>query len=126
MVRYDYRSLAQPPDGLQRPRFTMPVVRGDPRIMAIRTGLSKTVAGHLIELERDTENKTARVVVRQMKPDAPVPTEVERTAIRVAAELLAQQARRFFGIGWTVKEWQGRCDACTPGLQGEDRAKRSN
>lgn len=105
MVKYKYNAYARPPDGSQRPRFTVPT-KGDPRVMAIRTGLSKTVAGHLIELERDTELKTARVVVRPMKLNEPAPTDVEMAAIKVAADLLAQQAKRFFGLGWTVEEWQ--------------------
>lgn len=74
--------------------------------MAIRTGLSKTVAGHLIELERDTKHLIAQVVVRPIKSDEPTPTDVEMAAIKVAADLLAQQSRRFLGLGWTVKEWQ--------------------
>lgn len=105
MVKYKYNSYARPPDGSPQPRFTVSA-KGDPRVMAIRTGLSKTVAGHLIELERDTERKTAKVVVRQMLPNEPTPTDVEMAAIKVAADLLAQQAKRFFGLGWTVQEWQ--------------------
>ena len=103
MVKYKY-NVVRPPDGSKRPRFSAPE-KGDPRVMAIRTGLSKTVAGHLIELERDTKKQMARVVVRQMSFGVP-PTDVELAAIKVAADLLAQQARRFFGIGWTVEEWQ--------------------
>lgn len=76
----------------------------DPRIMAIRTGLSKTVAGHLIELDRDQETKIARVTVRPLKEDLQ-PTETELAAIKVAADLLAQQAKRFLGLAWKVKQW---------------------
>lgn len=76
----------------------------DPRIMAIRTGLSKTMAGHLIELDRDQETKIARVIVRPLKEDLQ-PTETELAAIKVAADLLAQQAKRFLGLAWKVKQW---------------------
>ena len=79
----------------------------DARKMAIRTGLSKSVAGHLIELDRDTESKVATVTVR---PDPKMrysdPTEIEIAAIKVAADLLAQQAKRFLGLEWTVVQWQ--------------------
>ena len=93
--------LVRPPTAAAA-NFTPP---RDPRIMAIRTGLSKTVAGHLIELDRDQEAKIARVIVRPLKDDLPQPTEVELAAIKVAADLLAQQAKRFLGLTWTVKQW---------------------
>lgn len=73
--------------------------------MAVRTGLSKSICGHIIELTRDEQAKVATVVVR---PNGSVaaPTDIERAAIKSAADLLAQQARRFFGIGWTVRNWE--------------------
>lgn len=69
--------------------------------MAIHSGLSVRVAGHLIELERDELAKVAVVVVKSV----PV-TQVEVEAVRVAADLLAARARRFLGQLWTVESWQ--------------------
>lgn len=70
------------------------------RVMAIHTGLSVRVAGHLIELERDDASRTARVVVN----GAPV-TTLEVEAVKAAADMLAERARRFLGIAWTVVPW---------------------
>ncbi len=71
--------------------------------MAVRTGLSKTVCGHLIELTRDERAKVAQVVVKP--PADGTPTATEQAAVKSAADLLARQARRFFGLGWKVQDW---------------------
>ena len=71
------------------------------KVMAIHSGLSVRVAGHLIELERDEVNRHARVVV-MTEPTAGVDAE----AVKVAADLLAARARRFLGSLWTVEQWQ--------------------
>lgn len=67
--------------------------------MAIRTGLSVTVAGFVIELERDEALKVARVVVKGKG----LASAVEQEAIKAAAELLAKRAKRFLGAKWIVK-----------------------
>ena len=73
----------------------------DVGIMAIRTGLSVTVAGHLIELERDERTKTARLVVTVISGHQV--TGLENEAIRAAAQLLKERAERFLG-DWKVEE----------------------
>ncbi len=78
-------------------RFPAPIK--DTGVMAIHTGLSVTVAGHLIELERDERTKTARLVVKVIAGH--VVTGLESSAVNVAAELLARRAQRFLG-DWTV------------------------
>lgn len=79
----------------------------DARIMSIYTGLSRTVAGHLIELDRDENKKRAKIVVKCVSTRATTVTDVELSAIKVGANLLASQSRRFFGIGWIVEDWDG-------------------
>jgi hypothetical protein len=78
----------------------------DARIMSIYTGLSRTVAGHMIELDRDENKNRAKIVVKCVSSRATV-TDVELSAIKVGASLLASQSRRFFGIGWIVEDWDG-------------------
>lgn len=75
-------------------------------VMAVRTGLSKTIAGHIIDLDRDEQTKTARIKVRPMTASTASPTAVEAAAIKTGAAMLAQQARRFFGYGWTIHDWE--------------------
>ena len=73
------------------------------QIMAIHTGLSVTVVGHIISLDRDEKTKRATIVVTLIKGH--ITTGLEGPAIKVAADLLAQRARRFLGREWTVVEW---------------------
>jgi hypothetical protein len=77
----------------------------EPREMAIHTGLSVTVAGHVISLERDEGRKYAKLVVRVI--DGHVVTGLEGEAIKAAARLLHQRAQRFLGIDWTVEGLTG-------------------
>ena len=90
---------------MTRPRLNGWDARKDERVMAVNTGLSKTVAGHLIRLVRDEKRRVARVVVEPLATASTYPTDNEVSAIRIAAKLLAQQARRCFGLGWVVEEW---------------------
>lgn len=68
--------------------------------MAIRTGLSVTVCGCAIRLQRDEAAKLARVVVDR-PADGRDLTKMEVHAVNVAAELLARRAVRFLG-DWRV------------------------
>ncbi len=71
----------------------------EPGTMAIHTGLSVTVAGHVLQLERDERNKIARIVVKVL--DGHKATGVEGEAILAAAALLRKRAERFLG-DWKV------------------------
>lgn len=77
----------------------------DPRVMAIFSGLSVTVHGYMVELERDTVAKVATVKVRRIAhyPE----TGLEKPALLIAAKLLAQRAQRFLGKPWRVVPWEG-------------------
>lgn len=70
----------------------------DPDAMAIKTGLSVVIAGCTIEVVKDSDSKRASVEVRG---------DVGRNldAVKVAADLLAQRARRTLGGGWEVTNW---------------------
>lgn len=80
-----------------------PKVRREP--LAIHTGLSVTVAGYLIALERDEFNLVAKIVIKPY--DDSVAGKMELDAVSVAAKLLAQRARRVLGNRWTVVEYKG-------------------
>jgi hypothetical protein len=67
--------------------------------MAIHTGLSVTVAGHLLYLDRNEEQKTAVVRTKALNG---VPTTMDVHAVKVAAELLQRRAQRFLG-DWKVE-----------------------
>lgn len=84
---------------LDRPHYP---VRGAP--LAINTGLSVTVSGHIVRLNRDERRKRATVVVELLSKR--LPTEVEMEAVSVAAKLLAARARRFLRAEWEVTEWE--------------------
>ncbi len=73
--------------------------------LVISTGLSVTVAGHMIRLERDEYAREAVIVVEQL-PTCNSFTSNDRSAIKVAAELLARRARRFLGGNWIVHEYR--------------------
>ncbi len=76
----------------------------DANVMAIHTGLSVTVCGHLIRLDRDESAQRARIVVEVI--NGHVVTGLEVDAVSVAADLLAARARRFLGKKWTVEAWR--------------------
>lgn len=79
--------------------------------MAVHTGLSKVVCGHLVSLDRDPALKVATVVVRPKPGQAPL-SVVELSAVTVAAELVERLARRVLGPnGWRVVEWGGQVSA---------------
>lgn len=75
-------------------------------VMAIRTGLSVTVVGYLIYLDRNEEQMTAKLRIQKTAALDPAhkPDEIEHAAIKTAALLLAQRARRVLGIAWKVAE----------------------
>jgi len=69
-------------------------------INVVWTGLTVTVAGHLLRLERDNATKIARVVSEHLLGHGADGTAAE--AVRMAAELLAGRAQRVLGAGWKV------------------------
>ena len=81
--------------------FPLHLFQKDNRIMAIRTGLSVTVCGVLIELKRNPKAKRAKVVLKPSK--GRVLTGMEKEAVSIAAQLLAARARRFM-VGWEIEE----------------------
>ena len=68
----------------------------------MRTGLSDTIAGHVLSVKIDEDAKTAQVTVTRINGVAD-PASLE--AVKVAAMLLAQRAARFLGHGWIIREW---------------------
>ena len=76
-----------------------PQARLEPASMVF-TGLTVTVAGHLLKLERDEALKVAVVVSQPLLDYVPNGTEAE--AIRFAADRLCQRAKRVLGDGWQV------------------------
>ncbi len=81
-------------------------------VMAIHTGLSVTVCGHLIRLRRDERHQRAEVVVQVL--DGHTITGLEVEAVKAAADMLRQRAQRFLGAGWTVAPW--RCSSRITGV----------
>lgn len=73
-------------------------------VITISTGLSVKVVGHRISLQRDEAKHVAVVVVVPI--DGHAVTGLEGPAIKVAADLLAERARRFLSREWTVVDWQ--------------------
>ncbi len=84
-------------------------INDEARVMTISTGLSVTVVGHRISLDRDEKRRIAVVVVTPITNY--VVTGLETSAIKAAADLLAQRARRFFGRGWEVVDWKAPIQA---------------
>lgn len=80
------------------------------RVMAIHTGLSVTVMGFAIDLDRDEAIRVGKVTVDGVPQDP-----VSLAAVKVAAELLARRARRFLGLGWRIVEWQPPLEAGSRG-----------
>lgn len=68
--------------------------------MAIKTGLSVAVCGHVLRMECDDAERVARLVI-EVAPGHVV-TGLEYEAVRGAAELLVARARRFLGLLWSV------------------------
>jgi hypothetical protein len=84
-------------------------VRAEDGVMAVHSGLSATVCGYLVKLQRQDSTKTAVVTVCPMTKTVAakhVPTLLEIDAISVAAEMLRRRAQRFLGEGWTIHPWQ--------------------
>ena len=73
----------------------------NPQAMAIRTGLSVTIAGCLIEVLKDSDSMTATVVVS----GDPNKNDAVRSAVKVAADLLVGRAKRTLGEQWRVVPW---------------------
>ena len=69
----------------------------------VYSGLSVVVCGHLIALARDEIRQVAQVTVTPLNGSA---SPVAQEAVKVAASLLAQQAARFLGQDWAVREWE--------------------
>lgn len=80
------------------------VAHQESMVMAIHTALSVKVVGHLVEVKRDTAS--SRVWIEVSVLPGHVTTGLEGPALKVAADLLAERARRFFGERWTVADWQ--------------------
>ena len=77
------------------------LVRTDPDgVLVIHSGLSVTVAGHLLTVERDEATKVVRVVAQKLAGHVDGPQD--GPALSVAARLLVKRAVRFLGSGWTV------------------------
>lgn len=68
----------------------------------IHKGLSVKVCGVIIEIERNDETKTAKVIVSRI-PSLPIELE----AVKAQASLLRDRAQRFLGRDWTVEAWAG-------------------
>ena len=87
-------------------RTRLRITRADEgsNVMAIHTGLSVTVCGHLIQLDRDDVTKIAQVVVSVINGHHV--TGLEQEAVKTAADLLLRRAQRFLGGGWTVVGWK--------------------
>ena len=76
----------------------------DSNVMAIHTGLSVTVCGHLVRLERDDQAQIVKVVVEVIPGHVVTGLEVE--AVQAVADLLLARARRFLGVEWKVVGWR--------------------
>ena len=73
-------------------------------IIVINTGLSVTVCGHIVDLDRDELRRVATVRVSVIRGHTV--TGLEQADVKAAADMLAEQAQRFLGIGWTVVRWE--------------------
>lgn len=72
----------------------------------VNTGLSSTVVGCVVKLERDPRTMQAKVVVLGSVPADPI----KQAAVKQTAKALANRASRFLGINWTVSPWDGSYD----------------
>lgn len=82
--------------------------------LSVHTGLSRTVAKHLISVERDNLTATAVVKVAALAVGVDL-CGVHRAAVEVAAVQLRDQAQRVLGLRWIVKPWDGEVAACVNG-----------
>jgi hypothetical protein len=70
----------------------------------VNSGLSVVVRGHLIWVVRDDARRVAVVSVCTVAGYAA--TGHEYGDVKVAADMLAERARRVLGHGWTVELWE--------------------
>jgi hypothetical protein len=78
--------------------------------MQVRTALSVTCAGHLIDLRVDADALRAEVRVTPLRRSAPSANDL--ASLEVAADLLARKAARSLGDGWRIVQWRsGRIKA---------------
>jgi len=68
----------------------------------IHRGLSMLVRGCLIDIHRDQARKVATVRVARVTA---VMTPQDQIEVFKAADVLAERARRFLGVKWTVVGW---------------------
>lgn len=79
--------------------------------LVVHTGLSRTVAGHLVLVERDNMTRVARIAVKRLKEGINHVTAADMDAVKITANLLAEQAKRTLGMKWVVQQWNGEIDA---------------
>lgn len=87
--------------------------RDEGSVMAIHSGLVVTCCGHRIDISRDELRKVA--VVQVWLIDGHTATGLELSAVKVAADLLAERAQRFLGQDWTVARWVPQAVALAAG-----------
>ena len=76
----------------------------------VYSGLTRTVCGYLVHLERDEITRTARVRVSKQRvgsADLNAGYQNADASVKVTAEMFAAQARRTLGLEWKVKGWNG-------------------
>ena len=91
-----------PRDTYNRPRMVPCKDWSD--ILVIQSGLSVSVHGHFIDLNRDVDRLIATVRVK--RTDERSLSDSDKRDVREAANLLAKRAKRFLSDGWTVVAWQ--------------------
>ena len=80
--------------------------RADGIQLMVHTGLTRTVAGCILSLERDGSDM--KVMARRLPQYAGTPmTDEEWVAVNENAGRLASQARRFYVLQHKVMEWDG-------------------
>lgn len=75
------------------------------RIVTVNTGLSSSVAGCIVTIDRDDAARVGTVVVQV--PQNIQLMEVQRSAVHQTAKLLGERAKRFLGMKWTIIPWSG-------------------
>jgi hypothetical protein len=98
---------------LNRRFYRRPLREEGGDVLAIHTGLTVTICGHEITLDRDEDAKVACVVVNVI--EGHVVTGLEAEAVRAAAALHARKAQRFLGHDWTVVPWDGGIESVEMG-----------
>lgn len=71
--------------------------------IVVNTGLSVRTCGHIVDLIRDNDRKTAIVRVRAIPGYKPTGDEIP--SVKLAADLLADRTRRVLA-NWTVISWE--------------------